>query len=113
MKIKNPDEGEFTFTFADGSTRKAAEFETCYIGKGTYLPGRKWSKDVGSKTGKPSERHIGYILSGSFMTIDEDGDEHVVKAGEAFEVGPGHDGWVLGDTPCIALDFIPKERNVR
>jgi hypothetical protein len=34
-----------------------------------------------------------------------DGQEAVVGAGEAFEVGAGHDAWVLGDAPCVALDF--------
>jgi hypothetical protein len=30
-----------------------------------------------------------------------------VGPGEAFEVGPGHDAWVVGDEPCVALDFEP------
>ncbi len=34
-----------------------------------------------------------------------DGQETVVHPGEAFEVGAGHDAWVVGDTPCVALDF--------
>jgi hypothetical protein len=25
--------------------------------------------------------------------------------GEAFEVGPGHDDWIVGDEPCVGLDF--------
>lgn len=109
MKIQNPDKSEITFTFLDGSTRNVAELETCYVGKGTYLPGWQWSKHVGRQTGKASERHIGYIISGAFYTKDADGNKKVVRAGEAFEIGPGHDGGVLGDEPCIALDFIPKK----
>jgi hypothetical protein len=34
-----------------------------------------------------------------------DGTEIRVVGGEAFEAGPGHDAWVDGDTPCVALDF--------
>jgi len=33
------------------------------------------------------------------------GREIKVGPGEAFEVGPGHDAWVVGPEPCIALDF--------
>jgi mannose-6-phosphate isomerase-like protein (cupin superfamily) len=36
-----------------------------------------------------------------------DGREVTVGPGEAFEVGPGHDAWVVGDEPCVALDFEP------
>lgn len=108
MKVGNPKNGPRQFSFADGSSRRVVELETVFVGKGTYLPGWRWSKDVGSQTGKASERHIGYVLKGSFMVQDVDGNEMVVNAGEAFEVGPGHDGWVVGDARCIALDFIQK-----
>lgn len=108
MKVQNPDNGAYEFTFADGSTRKVAELETAFVGKGTYLPGWRWSRDVGVQTGKQSERHIGYVLSGIFGGRDADGNEYEVHAGEAFEVGSGHDGWVVGDEPCVALDFIVK-----
>lgn len=109
MKIQNPDNGTYNFSFADGSTRNVAELETAFIGKGTYLPGWRWSKDVGAVTGKKSERYIGYILSGTFGGYDDNGNEIEIHAGEAFEVGPDHDGWVVGDKPCIALDFIAKK----
>lgn len=108
MKIEKPENGVRKFVFADGSERSVAELETVFIGKGTYLPGWRWSKDVGSVTGKQSERHVGYILSGTFGGYDDSGNEVEIHAGEAFEVGPNHDGWVVGDEPCVALDFIVK-----
>jgi len=49
--------------------------------------------------------HIGYVVSGQMRIKSADGLETVVCAGEAFEVGAGHDAWVLGDAPCVALDF--------
>jgi hypothetical protein len=36
-----------------------------------------------------------------------DGLEVEVGPGEAFLAAPGHDAWVLGDEPCVALDFVP------
>jgi hypothetical protein len=93
--------------FVDGSTRSSVILHSCAVGLGTYNPGWKWSSHAGPQTGKPSERHVGYILSGSMMIKDCGGIETEVGPAEAFEVGPGHDAWVIGDEPCVALDFIP------
>ena len=75
------------------------------IGRGEYLPGWKWSEHVGSQVGKSSEAHIGYILRGQMVIQGADGIKVVVGPGDAFEVQPGHNAWVVGDEPCIALDF--------
>jgi hypothetical protein len=34
-----------------------------------------------------------------------DGTERELAAGDAFDVPPGHDAWVIGDEPYIAVDF--------
>jgi hypothetical protein len=34
-----------------------------------------------------------------------DGKEVTIGTGDAFEVTAGHDAWVAGDEPCVALDF--------
>ncbi len=40
------------------------------------------------------------------MTIrGSDGAERVVRQGEAFFAASGHDAWVSGEAPCVALDF--------
>ena len=96
---------ELSWTFLDGSKRTAGILETIAIGKGEYLPGWKWSKHTGAMTGKESEAHIGYILSGEMIIKNSEGKETRVGPGEAFEVGPGHDAWVTGNDSCIALDF--------
>lgn len=44
-------------------------------------------------------------MSGSLIVKSASGDESVVGPGEAFELAPGHDAWVNGDQPCVALDF--------
>ncbi len=33
-----------------------------------------------------------------------DGQEVTVGPAEVFPVRPGHDAWVIGDDPCVALD---------
>ena len=94
-------------TFIDGSTRSYAILRTAAIGLGKYKPGWQWSRHAGPQTGKPSENHIGYVISGHMMVKDPVGNEAKAGPGEAFEISPGSDAWVIGEETCIALDFIP------
>ena len=103
--IADPSSSDASWVFLDGSTRSAVNLRTSFVGIGTYQPGWRWSEHVGKQTGKPSENHIGYILSGSFTVKSASGEESVVVPGEAFELAPGHDAWVNGNEPCVALDF--------
>ena len=81
------------------------ELRSTTVGLATYQPGWKWSLHVGQQTGKPSENHIGYIISGYMIIRDSTGFEKEIGPGDAFEVTPEHDAWVVGSTPCTALDF--------
>jgi quercetin dioxygenase-like cupin family protein len=74
---------------------------------GSYQPWWKWSLHADPQTGKQSENHVGYIISGRVKVQDTTGIEKEIRPGYAFEIGPGSDAWVIGDEPCIALDFIP------
>jgi quercetin dioxygenase-like cupin family protein len=108
--------------FLDGSERADVVLQSAVIGLGKYLPGWKWSQHAGPQTGKKSEAHIGYVLSGQMVIQTQDGRESIVHPGEAFEAEAGHDAWVSGNEPCIALDFehageapdgyVSGERNV-
>ncbi len=93
--------------FLDGSWRSVVQLPSLRIGRGVYLPGWRWSQHAGPQTGQPSTTHIGYLEAGRLAVRTADGSEVTVGPGEAFEVGPGHDAWVVGDEPCIALDFGP------
>jgi ketosteroid isomerase-like protein len=37
---------------------------------------------------------------------------HELGPGDAFVIGAGHDAWVLGDEPCVMLDFSGSGRFV-
>jgi hypothetical protein len=109
---KNLADEELVWTSLDGSKRTAVKLQTVFIGRGTYLPGWKWFEHVGKQTGKISEAHVGYIVSGQMIIKGVDGKEVAVGAGDAFEVTPGHEAWVVGNEPCVALDFgLLKSRN--
>jgi len=57
-------------------------------------------------SGLESQQHIGYVISGRMRVRAKDGTELEIGPGEAFAAAPAHDAWVVGDEPCIALDFI-------
>lgn len=107
--VKNLIESNQIRVFLDGSKRAAGELASAAIGLGVYQPGWKWSKHAAPQTGEAAENHVGYIISGQMIIQDADGVQREVGPGDAFEVSPGHDGWVKGSEPCIALDFTAME----
>jgi hypothetical protein len=82
------------------------------VARGTAPPGWRWSKDVGPLAGTElcESAHVGIVLSGVEAIRMADGTEVELHAGDAFVVGPGHDAWVVGDAPCVSLDFLPPSR---
>ena len=92
-------------TFLDGSKRSMVVLDSVAIGRGEYLPGWRWSLHAGPQTGKDSEAHIGYVLSGQMVVQTASGKEITVGPATAFEIQPGSDARVVGDEPCVALDF--------
>lgn len=99
--------------FIDGSRRSCVLLRTAAIGLGTYQPGWKWSLHAKPQSGKDSESHIGYVLSGCLIVKDPSGNEAEIRSGCAFEIVAGSDAWVLGDEACVALDFNPIEKTTR
>ena len=108
---KNLDGMEDQRTFADGSKRTVVVLKSVAVGRGEYLPGWRWSKHAAPRAGGSSESHIGYIIRGRMVIRGPDGIEVSVGPGDAFEAQPGHDAWVVGDEPCIALDFEQFDRS--
>ena len=77
------------------------------VGRFVFQPGWRWSKDVQPVTGTRScqHRHVGYTISGSLEVCMEEGTRLVIGPGEAYEIPPGHDAWVLGDEPWDSVEF--------
>lgn len=72
-----------------------------------YRPGWRWSQSVKPTVGTDfcQARHFGILISGKMRTVAEDGSEEDIEAGEAVDIQPGHDAWVVGDEPAVFLDF--------
>lgn len=77
------------------------------IGRATFNPGWKWSECVKpvAKTESCQAAHVGYQLSGTMHIVFDDGRELDINKGDFFSLPAGHDGWVVGEEPAVALDF--------
>ena len=77
------------------------------IGRVTFEPGWRWSKDVKPIAGTEwcEYHHLGIILQGGIHFITPDGLEMEIGQGQFYEVLPGHDAWTVGDVPTIQYDF--------
>ncbi|MGI0028383.1 MAG: cupin domain-containing protein [Nitrososphaera sp.] len=100
---RNPDD---TRTFDKGKIQIATVGSET-IGRFVLEPGWKWSTAVKPvvKTESCQQTHTGYIISGRMRVRMDDGAESEVGPGEVVLVPAGHDAWVVGNEPCIGIDF--------
>ena len=73
----------------------------------TAEPGWKWSECIKPVVGTDScqVEHIGYCIAGQIHAVHDDGTEIDVGAGQVYRIAPGHDAWVVGDEPMVAVEF--------
>ncbi len=78
------------------------------LGRATFDPGWKWSECVKpiAQTGSCQVPHFGYVISGRMHVRMDDGTEVDVMPGDAVNFEPGHDAWVVGQEPCVMVDFL-------
>ncbi|MFD8026463.1 cupin domain-containing protein [Streptomyces lavendulae] len=77
------------------------------VGRAVFEPGWKWSEHVGPLAGTASceAAHTGYVVSGRIQVVMDDGESGEYGTGDFLQIAPGHDAWVLGDEPCVVLDW--------
>ena len=86
---------------------EVVNFDETSVMKVTFQPGWKWSECIKPTAGTPSCQtpHINYIVSGRLAIKMDDGTQKEMKPGDIANIPPGHDAWVVGEEPCITLDF--------
>jgi len=84
-----------------------ANIGSTMVGRATFQPGWRWSESVKPIAGTDSCQvpHQGYVVSGRLGIKMDDGTEFEVGAGDAYDIPPGHDGWVIGDDNYVGVDF--------
>jgi class 3 adenylate cyclase len=72
-----------------------------------WQPGWRWSVDVKPIVGTDfcQSHHVAYAISGRVHIETMDGVSMDIGPGEVYEIPPGHDAWVVGDEPFVAVDF--------
>jgi hypothetical protein len=81
------------------------------VGRGVFEPGWVWSECVKPIVGTESceVAHLGVVQSGRMRVRMDDGQEGEAGPGDVLMIPPGHDAWVVGDEPCVVLDFAGME----
>lgn len=77
------------------------------VGRAMFEPGWRWSECVKPIVGTESceVAHLGYVVSGRMHVVMDDGTEGDAGPGDLFDIAPGHDAWIVGDEPCVIIDF--------
>ena len=101
--LSSPDE---TKTFDHGQVQLVKMGEST-ISRFTFQPGWRWSVSIKpmANTDSCQVHHVGYLVSGRLHVATDDGGEAEIGPGEAYDIQPGHDGWVVGDEPVTSVEF--------
>ena len=77
------------------------------IGRFTFQPGWRWSESVKPivHTDSCQSHHQGVAVAGRIHVVADDGTETDIGPGEAYNIPPGHDAWVVGDETFVGYEF--------
>ena len=106
MQKKSMNSPEETRDFPKGKVQLVT-VEGVTFGLATFEPGWKWSTSVKSivKTESCQAPHTQYTISGRLHVVMDDGSEFEYGPGDVGVIPPGHDAWVVGNEPVVALDI--------
>jgi class 3 adenylate cyclase len=101
--LASPDE---TLEFP-GITVQQVDIGDVTVGWVVMEPGWRWQTHVRPHVGTDwcEARHLGVVLSGRFEVVMRDGTTQRFGPKDVFEIPPGHDGFTLGDEPCVQIEW--------
>ena len=105
---KSLDSPEETRLFEGGKGHlEIVNVEGGAVGRATFQPGWKWSEHVKpiAKTDSCQAAHMGYFISGRMVVVMDDGERMEFGPGDFMTAAPGHDAWIVGDEPCVVIDW--------
>ena len=88
-------------------TSQIVELGDLTVGRFVSEPGWRWSEHVRPSVGGQwcQARHVGVVLSGTLGVDFEDGTQMQIGPGDVFDIPPGHDGYTVGDEPCVQVEW--------
>ena len=110
IERKNFDRPDETRTFERGKV-DVVKLDHGTIGRGIFEPGWRWSECVKPivQTKSCEVAHFGYVVSGHMKIRMDDGTETEFGPGDAMDVAPGHDAWIVGKEACVLVDVTGAE----
>jgi hypothetical protein len=93
--------------FAEKGSAEIVTLGGSSVLKGRFEPGWRWSEHIRPIAGTDScqSPHFFYVLSGRMHVVMDDGTEGETGPNDVTRIEPGHDAWVVGDEPCVVVDF--------
>ena len=90
-----------------GMKARIVELGDLTVGELVSEPGWRWSTHVRPTVGGDwcQARHVGIVLSGRLGIVMSDGTELEFGPHDVFDVPPGHDGYTVGDEPCVQIEW--------
>lgn len=90
-----------------GMRARIVELGDLTVGELVSEPGWRWSTHVRPTVGGEwcQARHVGIILSGRLGIELRDGTRMEFGPNEVFDVPPEHDGFTVGDEPCVQIEW--------
>ena len=107
MEIKGFGSPEEKRPFVDKGEGLVVQLGGTTVIKSTFEPGWHWMEHIKPIAGTDfcQSNHLLYVLSGRMAIRMDDGTEGECGPDEAVRIEPGHDAWVVGDVPCVVVDF--------
>ncbi len=106
LERKSLDQPDETRPIDKGAV-EVVELDGATVMRTTLQPGWRWSECVKPLVGTDScqTHHVGYAISGRMHVVMDDGAELEIGPGDALQIPPGHEAWVVGDEPYVGVDF--------
>lgn len=107
LESRNFDDPDETRPFADKGAAQVVTIGGSTVLKGRFEPGWRWSEHLKPIAGTDScqSPHFLYVVSGRMHVAMNDGAEAEAGPNDVVRIEPGHDAWVVGDEPCVIVDF--------
>ncbi|MFK4595425.1 cupin domain-containing protein [Streptomyces pristinaespiralis] len=106
---RNFDSADETRAFEDGKGKlDVINTEHGPVGRAVFEPGWRWSTHIKPIAGTDScqAAHVGYVVGGRMKVVMDDGETGEFGPGDFLSIAPGHDAWIVGDEPCVVLDWV-------
>jgi quercetin dioxygenase-like cupin family protein len=109
--VKSLDQPDETKEFSQGRLHVVDLGDTGVV-RMVLQPGWRWSKDIKPHVDMESctVPHLQYVVSGRLRVRMDNGTEFELKPCDVALIPSGHDAWVVGDEPFVAVDFSPEMR---